>query len=119
MNAKLPPAARAQPWRSGPGLARTVRRSRESAGLTVSELARRARVGRKFLHELEGGKETLRADKVFDVLSVLGLEMNVLPARAGGSARAKAWLRRNRAALDAYNRHVEEHGVFSEGLRSF
>lgn len=28
-------------------------------------------------------------------------------------------LRRNRAALDAYNRHVEKHGVFSEGLRSF
>ena len=29
------------------------------------------------------------------------------------------WLRKNRAALDAYNEHVEKHGVFSEGLRSF
>lgn len=29
------------------------------------------------------------------------------------------WLRENRAALDAYNEHVEEHGVFSDGLRSF
>jgi antitoxin CcdA len=29
------------------------------------------------------------------------------------------WLRKNRAALDAYNEHVEEHGVFSDGLRSF
>jgi len=29
------------------------------------------------------------------------------------------WLRRNRAALDAYNEHVEKHGVFSNGLRSF
>ncbi|MEK6593977.1 MAG: type II toxin-antitoxin system CcdA family antitoxin [Pseudomonadota bacterium] len=29
------------------------------------------------------------------------------------------WLRKNRAALDAYNKHVEEHGVFSDGLRSF
>ena len=29
------------------------------------------------------------------------------------------WLRRNRAALDAYNEHLEKHGVFSEGLRSF
>ena len=119
MNAKLPPAAKAHTWRSGPGLGRAVRRSRESAGLTVSELARRAGVGRKFLHELEGGKETLRADKVFDVLSVLGLEMSVVPARAGGGAQAKAWLRRNRAALEAYNEHVEKHGVFSEGLRSF
>jgi antitoxin CcdA len=29
------------------------------------------------------------------------------------------WLRRNRAALEAYNEHVEKHGVFSDGLRSF
>jgi antitoxin CcdA len=31
----------------------------------------------------------------------------------------RRWLKRNRVALDAYNEHVEEHGVFSEGLRSF
>lgn len=29
------------------------------------------------------------------------------------------WLRRNRAALEAYNEHVEKHGVFGDGLRSF
>ena len=29
------------------------------------------------------------------------------------------WLQKNRAALDAYNEHVEKHGVFSDGLRSF
>ncbi len=29
------------------------------------------------------------------------------------------WLRRNRAALDAYNEHIEKDGVFSEGVRSF
>jgi len=29
------------------------------------------------------------------------------------------WLRKNRAALDAYNEHVEKDGVFSDGLRSF
>lgn len=29
------------------------------------------------------------------------------------------WLRKNRAALEAYNEHVEKHGVFSDGLRSF
>ena len=29
------------------------------------------------------------------------------------------WLSKNRAALDAYNEHVEKHGVFSDGLRSF
>jgi antitoxin CcdA len=31
----------------------------------------------------------------------------------------EAWLKRNRAALDAYNEHVEKHGVFSDKLRSF
>jgi HTH-type transcriptional regulator/antitoxin HipB len=118
MHAKLA-AAKAHAWRNGAGLGRAVRRTRESAGLTISELARQAGVGRKFLHELEAGKETLRADKVFDVLSVLGLEMSVRPARAGGSLQAKAWLKRNRSALDAYNEHVEKHGVFSEGLRAF
>jgi len=29
------------------------------------------------------------------------------------------WLRKNRAALDAYNEHVEREGVFSDGVRSF
>ena len=29
------------------------------------------------------------------------------------------WLEKNRAALEAYNDHVEKHGVFSDGLRSF
>ncbi len=119
MNAKLPSAAKTHSWRSGAALGRAVRRTRESAGLTISELARRAGVGRKFLHELEAGKDTLRADKVFDVLSVLGLELSVRPARGGNGAGARAWLRRNRAALDAYNKHVDKHGVFSEGLRSF
>jgi antitoxin CcdA len=31
----------------------------------------------------------------------------------------EAWLKKNRAALDAYNQYVEKHGVFSDGLRSF
>lgn len=29
------------------------------------------------------------------------------------------WLTENREAIDAYNRQVEEQGVFSEDLRSF
>ena len=34
-------------------------------------------------------------------------------------SQREEWLRKNRAALDAYNEHVEKHGVFSDGLRSF
>lgn len=29
------------------------------------------------------------------------------------------WLKKNRAAIDAYNEHVENDGVFSDGVRSF
>ena len=29
------------------------------------------------------------------------------------------WLAENREAMEAYNAHVEKHGVFSDGLRSF
>jgi len=33
--------------------------------------------------------------------------------------RGKRWLEENRAAIARYNEHVEEHGVFSDGIRSF
>lgn len=29
------------------------------------------------------------------------------------------WLAENKQAMEAYNEHVEKHGVFSDGLRSF
>lgn len=29
------------------------------------------------------------------------------------------WLKKNRAAIKAYNEYVDKHGVFSNGLRSF
>ena len=29
------------------------------------------------------------------------------------------WIEQNRAALEAYNEHIEKDGVFSDGLRSF
>ncbi|MCJ1885368.1 type II toxin-antitoxin system CcdA family antitoxin [Pseudomonas sp. LA21] len=32
---------------------------------------------------------------------------------------SQRWLEQNRAAIEAYNQHVEEAGVFSDGLRSF
>ena len=33
--------------------------------------------------------------------------------------RQEQWLAENCEAIEAYNSHVEEHGVFSDGLRSF
>jgi antitoxin CcdA len=32
---------------------------------------------------------------------------------------AERWLVENRAGIEAYNEQVEEHGVFSNGLRTF
>jgi len=34
-------------------------------------------------------------------------------------AAARRWLAQNRAAIDAYNAHIERDGVFGDGLRSF
>ncbi|MEQ1438854.1 type II toxin-antitoxin system CcdA family antitoxin [Fontimonas sp. SYSU GA230001] len=35
------------------------------------------------------------------------------------SKRREQWLADNREAIDAYNSHVEKHGVFSDELRGF
>lgn len=29
------------------------------------------------------------------------------------------WVAENKAAMEAYNEHVDKHGAFSDGLRSF
>ncbi len=53
------------------------------------------------------------------------LKLNLSQVLEAGLAEAlrrhegEEWLRENREALEAYNEHVEKHGVFSEGLRSF
>jgi len=66
-------------WRTSAELAEAVVNGRQAIGLTQVELARRARVGRKFLFQLEHGKPTLRVDKVLAVLQALELVPLVLP----------------------------------------
>jgi antitoxin CcdA len=34
-------------------------------------------------------------------------------------AKRKKWRQENRDAITAYNEHVEKHGMFSDGVRSF
>ena len=53
-----------------------VRRS--NLRLTQPELAMRAGVGLRFVHELEQGKKTLRLDKVNQVLALFGAEVGVV-----------------------------------------
>lgn len=33
--------------------------------------------------------------------------------------KRQQWLDENREAIDAYNEHVREHGIWSDGLRAF
>jgi y4mF family transcriptional regulator len=49
-----------------------VKQKRTSTKLTQPELAEKAGVGLRFLRELEQGKETLRLDKVNQVLKLFG-----------------------------------------------
>ena len=53
-------------------VARFVHSRRRSAGLTQQELADLASVGKRFVVELEDGKQTLRLDKVNQVLQAFG-----------------------------------------------
>ena len=54
-----------------------VKKSRKEQHLTQPELAARVGVGLRFLRELEQGKESLRMDKVNQVLSYFGTSCGV------------------------------------------
>ena len=47
--------------------------------LTQVELSEKSGVGLRFVRELEQGKQTLRLDKVNQVLSLFGMEVGVVP----------------------------------------
>jgi len=61
-----------------PPVSQFVREQRKRNGLTQSDLARMAGVGYRFVRELEGGKKTLRLDKVNQVLMMFGCELGVV-----------------------------------------
>lgn len=57
-------------------LAEFVKNKRKIANLTQIDLANKAGVGLRFIRELENGKETLRIDKVNQVLKLFGHYMH-------------------------------------------
>ncbi|MDT8394132.1 MAG: helix-turn-helix transcriptional regulator [Bacteroidales bacterium] len=59
-------------------LANFVKEKRKSVQLTQPELAEKAGVGLRFLRELEQGKQSLRLDKVNQVLQLFGYEVGVV-----------------------------------------
>lgn len=58
-----------------------VKEMRRQFGLTQVDLAAKSGVGLRFLRELEQGKETLRLDKVDQVLMLFGHEVGPVPIK--------------------------------------
>lgn len=56
-----------------------VKEKRNAARLTQPELAENAGVGLRFIRDLEQGKETMRLDKVNQVLQLLGYQVGAIP----------------------------------------
>ena len=56
-----------------------VKEMRKPFGLTQVDLAAKSGVGLRFVRELEQGKETLRLDKVNQVLLLFGQEIGPVP----------------------------------------
>jgi y4mF family transcriptional regulator len=56
-----------------------IKERRRALGLTQRELADRAGVGLRFIRDLEQGKESLRLDKVNQVLVLFGHRMEPAP----------------------------------------
>ncbi len=64
-------------------LALRIREERKSQQISQTELAQLAGVSLNFLSQLESGKQTVRLDKVLQVLSTLGLEFHLHYGKAG------------------------------------
>ena len=61
-------------------IAEFIKQKRKEAGLTQEEFALHSGLGLRFVRELEQGKETLRLDKVNQVLKLFGSQM--LPGKS-------------------------------------
>jgi y4mF family transcriptional regulator len=58
-------------------LGQFIRETRKSQGLTQEQLASVSGTGRRFIIDLESGKESCHLDKTLKVLTMLGLELYV------------------------------------------
>ena len=59
-------------------LGKFIKEKRNLANLTQPEMAEKAGVGLRFVRELEQGKETVRLDKVNQVLKLFGFQVGVI-----------------------------------------
>ena len=66
-------------------LSEFIKEKRKFNNLTQPELAEKAGVGLRFIRDLEQGKESLRMDKVNQVLKLFGYEMGPVEVVRGES----------------------------------
>lgn len=67
-------------------LSEFVRQKRKSLRITQKEMSEKSGVGIRFIRELEQGKETLKMDKVNQVLDLFGFELGPIEStRINGS----------------------------------
>ena len=59
-------------------LGRIIRQTRKLQGLTQADVAGMSGLGRRFISELESGKETAHVAKVLFVLNVLGIGLETI-----------------------------------------
>ena len=94
-----------------------VKKNRKDRHLTQPELAARAGVGLRFLRELEQGKESLRMDKVNQLLSYFGASCGV-----DGESSARSDIRSYRlSSLEEPKEYMLEeimHQVCESAIRS-
>lgn len=60
-----------------------VKEMRKKFNLTQVDLAEKSGVGLRFVRELEQGKQTLRMDKVNQVLNLFGRQVGAVEIRSG------------------------------------
>ena len=60
-------------------IAKYIKDMRKKYNLTQIDLSEKSGVGLRFIRELEQGKQTLRLDKVNQVLNLFGLEIGPVP----------------------------------------
>lgn len=60
-------------------LSKYVKTMRKEHHITQVELSEKSGVGLRFVRELEQGKQTLRLDKVNQILNLFGCEVGVVP----------------------------------------
>lgn len=70
-------------------IAAFVKEMRKKFNLTQVDLADKSGVGLRFVRELEQGKQTLRMDKINQVLSLFGRQVGAVEIGCEGRAREK------------------------------